>query len=360
MILELNWSKIASFVVPGGQKEKVAHHLMGMFPVNSSIEPKSLSTAKRALDGQFKGARNLTDKSWGNLVQTTARSAGEDKIETNEALENLEEHLKNLEANADIQGNIGKFPLGILGFISAEILPKMNYLLWLKPTLDHEIRLTEAFQKAKLPSEKITALARSDMANTLTGQELIQAYASANSDASKAIYASGLCMLTWFQILVAVWLGDDIETAELKTLATCAVVKESRKSSVDTWFHLLKSRIQTESWEEIYLALAAIRNIDYDWNAKTGIGKLRKIRQGKTPLSFNQANELIVNFREVLQNELSTMIMLERAYRFSVMVDNFQRDWKKANTKSQLLPSLDLSNALEIGYKSLQQRSRGQ
>lgn len=360
MLLEPKLKTLTSFLTPGGKEEKVIHHLMGTSPSENSIDLKRFLNAKRALDGQLKGARNLTDKSWEDSIRIIAEDAGEDEIQIDEALESLQMHLKHLESIADSQGKIGKFPLGVLGYISAEILPDSEEFSWLKPTIDREIDLTVAFQKAMLSSEKITALARSDMAKTSTGQELLQAYTSANSEASKAIYASGLCVLTWFQILSAVVLGNNLKNADLKIIAGCADSKNGQKSSVDVWFHMLKSLTKSESWERIYKALAGIRGMDFDWPSKTGIGKLRKIRQGITPLPFKQASELIVMLGEELRNDKSTMVVLERAYRFSVIVDNFQRDWKKANAKSQLLPSLNLSNAFTIGYASLNQRNRGQ
>jgi len=359
MILELNLSTLASFLVPGGKKNKVAYHLMGASPLNKSVDPKRFLNAKRSLDGQLKGVRNLTDYSWQNLFQLNATNFGEDTTKSYEAWDNVQKVLSRLEDSADLEGNIGQYPLGIIGFISAEILPGNEVFRWLKPTLDNEINLTVAFQKATQKSNKIEALSQSDMAKTSTGNALIQAYTSSNSETSKAIYASGLCVLTWFQILSTVWLGEDIEDAELKTIATCAALKKPHKSSVDIWFHLLKSHTQSESWESIYSRLAEIRSMEFDWKAKVGMGKIRSIRQGITPLPFDQMLKLVVGFKTELHNNISTMVLLERAYKFSVLADNFRRDWNKTSATSQLLPTLDLHDALIFGYESVHKRHRG-
>jgi hypothetical protein len=307
--------------------------------------------AKRSFEAQVRSKRHIRPKTWEHIIRTLGELHDDDPTEIEARLTSLRDQFDNFAER--------KYPLGIFGYASQEILPKTPDLKWLKPTLDHEIQLTLDWQKALgNPIEEFDVLVRSDSARTRTGQKLLKLAAQHHEPEARNTYLAGLVDLTYFQLIAMFLLGDGLTDDQISRIGRLFGDEEVR--GVERWFEQIKAVSGKANWRFIDQALAKVKNIQYDPIGEYGRNNLRDKRKGRSPLYFHEVAHFIFEFRTKLPLEVDDLVLLERAYRLCVVADNYQESWSTLRKQVSMLPVPNLGDVLCVTYNAAVRRTTSQ
>jgi hypothetical protein len=360
MLVEIPLEKVLGYLTPGGRAEAIPSNIFGT--ARSFTDPEDIDRAakdKRIFKKTFIDRDRVHDSTFADLLESVGRARGVSDTDIEVDIIRIEQFLGGFEE--------GSYPLGIFGFISSELLPRLDGGAWLAPSMDYDIDLTLSIRKAaQSDSLLIGLLGQSDAAGTRTGQELLDLFRVSNDPETRVAAMAGLSYLTLYKFLTSFIAGPDLPEEALESCAGL-LTRPADETCVARWFKSLRTDLGLKEWKSLdsrlRSALGIERNHDIDGHSDrfdTPGSRVASYRSGRKPLRFDQCERLLYSLRQsddlVLGLEDAKVVWYRMAYSLAVLSDNMYQDWWPTENLQRLLPEPDFGDAFAIMHKRMRER----